>query len=102
MRKVFRYVVPVDDQPHSFQLTKGSPPLHVANGAARTHTSLMMPVPVVEFWAENFAGLETSQRWFRVYGTGHQVPGDASYRGTAPRTPEGLVWHLFEVYPDEG
>lgn len=36
-------------------------------------------------------------RTFVIVGTGHQLPDAAVYVGTAPRTREGLVWHLYEL-----
>ena len=41
-RQVFRYTIPVDDQPHTVHLTND--PLHVANGQL---------IDEVEFWAEH-------------------------------------------------
>lgn len=83
---MFRYVVPVDDEAHEFALTCN--PVTVAatpDGRA------------VEFWAENYSENLSVKRWFRVFGTGHEVPVNAIYIGTASRTPAGLVWHLYEV-----
>ena len=86
MRKIYRHVVPVDDRTHTYHIVGDI--LHVANGRTMDE---------VEFWA----GWD-NQKPFRdvtvqVFGTGQPVPDDAVYVGTAPRTREGLVWHLFEV-----
>jgi hypothetical protein len=35
--------------------------------------------------------------YFRVFGTGHQIPQNARWVATCPRTPAGLVWHLYEL-----
>lgn len=86
-RKMFRYVVPVDDQPHSFPLSYG--PVHVA----------YQPGVGVEFWAESAEKVPLKTHWFQVFGTGHLLPYDAQHIGTCPRTAEGLVWHLYEVTP---
>jgi hypothetical protein len=32
-----------------------------------------------------------------VFGTGQPLPEDAGWRGTCDRTPDGLVWHLYEL-----
>jgi hypothetical protein len=88
VRRIYRYEVPVDDRPHTVQ---AGPPLRVE---ARD-------VSTVEFWAEDFDGFEPS-RTFQVFGTGHDVPPTARWCGTTSRTPEGLVWHLFELEAQEG
>lgn len=84
-RRMFRYVIPVDDRPHLVLLT-GSP-VHVAGGQT---------LDEVEFWAEHVSGAPEVARAFQVFGTGHPLPRDARYAGTCPRTPEGIVWHLYE------
>lgn len=83
-RRMYRYVVSVDDQPHTVALSH-SPVAVAAIGAFS-----------VEFWAEHTEG-ETVNRAFQVFGTGHPLPGDARWVGTCPRTEAGLVWHLYEV-----
>ena len=74
-RRMFRYVIPVDGGPHQLELT--SDPVHVAPGRVG-------PLPVVEFWAEHHETREGTWRTFQVFGTG-------------ARTPESLVWHLYEL-----
>jgi hypothetical protein len=51
----------------------------------------------IEFWAEHDDALPEVARTFVIVGTGHLVPEGASYVGTAPRTRDGIVWHLFEL-----
>jgi hypothetical protein len=51
----------------------------------------------MEFWAEHDDAKPAAVRTFVVVGTGHPVPDGAVYVGTAPRTPEGLVWRLYEI-----
>lgn len=51
----------------------------------------------IEFWAEHDEAKEAVLRTFVIVGTGNRIPGGAVYVGTAPRTREGLVWHLFEL-----
>lgn len=86
MRAMFRYTVPVDDEPHAFTLT-GDP---VAVAAPH--------LDAVEFWAEHDDDAGAPSRAFQVFGTGHPLPAGARWVGTAPRI-SGLVWHLFEVTP---
>ncbi len=50
-RRMFRYTVPVDDNPWTFDLT--SSPVHVANGAT---------LDEVEFWAEHDDGAPKTAR----------------------------------------
>lgn len=54
----------------------------------------------IEFWAEHDDAQRFARRTFLVVGTGHRIPDAAVYVGTAPRTPEGLVWHLYEIPGD--
>jgi hypothetical protein len=82
---MYRYMVPVDGQPHLVLLTNS--PVRVGNG--RT-------LEEVEFWAEHVSGAPEVARAFQVFGTGHPLPADARYVGTCPRTPAGIVWHLYE------
>jgi hypothetical protein len=86
-RKMYRYVVPVDDQAHVFTLT-ANPVVVAAATGPRSH--------IVEFWAENDED-PGWERWFQVFGTGHTLPAGAKWTGTCPRTALGLVWHLYEV-----
>ena len=45
----------------------------------------------IEFWAEHDDAKPAVVRTFVIVGTG------AVYVGTAPRTRDGLVWHLYEL-----
>ena len=53
----------------------------------------------VEFWAEHDEAKPARERTFMVFGTGNVLPPGARWAGTAPRTPDGFVWHLYEVTP---
>lgn len=86
-RKMFRYVVSVDDEPHTVALSH-SPVAVAAIGAWS-----------VEFWAEHTEGATQVKRSFQVFGTGHPLPDNARWVGTCRRTESGLVWHLYEVAP---
>jgi hypothetical protein len=88
-RTIYRYVVPVDGIPCKIGLT-GDP---VAFGALGYSAG-------IEFWAEHHDSAEPVVRTFTIIGTGHQIPDGARYIGTAPRTPQGLVWHLYELGDD--
>ena len=84
-RRMYRYVVSVDDQWHEVNLS-GNPVAVAAIG----------PISV-EFWAEHTDGFPQMPRRFRVFGTGDPLPHGVRWIGTCPRTPAGLVWHLYEV-----
>lgn len=81
-KKVHRYEVPVDDEPHE-HLLRGDI-LHVD----------CRERGIVEFWAEFDTGHKVYRRSFQVYGTGHQVPIDADYHGTV-KDGVHLIWHLY-------
>lgn len=85
LRRMLRYEVGIDGRV-SHELT--GDPVHV--GALACGAG-------VEFWAEHDEGQPVRRRTFQVVGTGHPVPPGAQWAGTAPRTPEGLVWHLYEI-----
>jgi hypothetical protein len=91
VRAVFRYEVPINDQPHSFELT--GDPLAVAAG----HQGIRA---IVEFWAESEDGGPVTTRTFQVFGTGQLLPYGAVWRGTTARL-NGLVWHLYELPKEE-
>ncbi len=84
MRTVYRYVVPVDDQPHDVELHG---PL-LAVGCRNMHA--------VEFWAIWDTSVEPTVHTYRVYGTG-QPDVEGAHRGTAVAPGGVLVWHLFEL-----
>jgi hypothetical protein len=37
------------------------------------------------------------KRAFRVFGTGNELPEGAKWVATCPRTPDGIVLHLYEL-----
>lgn len=89
-RRMFRYVVPVDDAPHLFRLTHS--PVAVA-AAGGEHGQFLS----VEFWAECTEGAPPLKRAFQVFGTGDPLPEDARWAGTCARTAADEVWHLYEL-----
>lgn len=80
---IFRYEVPVDDRWHRIELSGA-----LYSVGCRT-------IDVVEFWALSSGGPAIS-RDFRVYGTGHPLPAEFEYVGTAVAPGGALVWHLVE------
>ena len=81
--KVYRYEVPVDDSWHDVELSGPIVKVACRNGVRS----------VVHVWALAGVGTPYIAR-LRLFGTGHEVPDDIMYRGTAIAEP--LVWHLFE------
>ena len=90
-RRMFRYVVPVDDRAHVFELWDTPVAVAVARRDGRDFS--------VEFWAEHAEDGLTIAHAYQVFGTGHPLPNGAEWVATCPRTPEGLVWHLYELKP---
>jgi len=88
-RRIFRYEVPVDDQPHAFTL-RGNP--LAVEAISRGFLDW-----AVAFWAENDETQSPCEQTFQVFGTGQPLPDDAEWVGTCSRTEGGLVWHLYEV-----
>ena len=86
MKRVLRWIVSIDVADHP--VPAGGPVVAVAADLVYDR---------VEFWTiEADSDTRSSSRLFRVFGTGHVVPDGYVYRGTAPRTSSGLVWHLWE------
>jgi hypothetical protein len=83
--RILRWSIPVDDKGKA--VTAAGDVIEVAS----TITG-----QAVEFWTLSMDADEAKPRTFRVFGTGQEVPDGWFHRGTAPRTPTGLVWHLFE------
>lgn len=86
MKSVFRYVIGFEG-PVTVRLT--APPLAVANAYSAGGG--------LEFWAETYPDRTPVDTTFQVFGTGHSIPDDAIYIGTAPRTSMGLVFHLYQL-----
>ncbi|MEV4059723.1 DUF7352 domain-containing protein [Nonomuraea dietziae] len=94
-RRMLRYSVVVGGKPNTIKLD--GDPLHVA--AARLGVGVNAP-HLVEFWAEGQDRNDSdarARRVFQVFGTGDVLPDGARWWGTTDRTPEGLVWHLYEL-----
>lgn len=100
MKSIFRYEVLVNNKPQR----------HLIQGDVRKAVAGYRKVDgrtyhVVEFWAETEEPAPDGtalQRTFQVFGTGHPLPDSAVWRGTCDRTPDGLVWHLYELVGGEG
>jgi hypothetical protein len=96
-RRVLRYDVPVDDQPH---LVGGGRVLHVGSQFPRPTGTPQVALWCEEELHEDWPGSEPlrPQRWVQVFGTGDRLP-DAAFRHLGTALGAGLVCHLYEVAP---
>lgn len=83
MPRVLKWEVAVDGEPHE---VGAGPALHVACQGGN-------PTIVYVWTAEDDRTLAAPPPRARAFGTGHEVPEDAVYLGTAVADP--FVWHLF-------
>jgi hypothetical protein len=91
-RRVFRVFLVVGAAPKTFEMT--GPPVHVEAarlgvGPAAQHT--------VDVWYEHDDDMPEAPRTLQVFGTGHELPDGAVWRGTTARTDDGFIWHLYEL-----
>ncbi len=89
-RSVRRYVIAIGERATVRLTSPAGPLLRVAS----------RDEGVIEFWDEHIDDGDGFDRVFEVFGTGHPLPPDAQWRGTASRTETGLVWHLYELRGD--
>lgn len=85
MKSVRRYEVDLDEET-PIRLT--GLPLAVGNAVSG---------PGLESWAEHDSTKKEATHTFVIVGTGRSIPEGARYIGTAPRTHDGFVWHLYEL-----
>lgn len=83
--RILRWNVPVDDRPHIHQLAGDVVHVDCRNRA------------VVEFWTQEPDAGTRIPRVFQVFGTGHQLPDDATHVGSVVTDSGRLVWHLMEL-----
>ena len=91
MRTIYKYPIPLDSlDSFSLDMARGARILDVQNQG---------PFPML--WAEIHTEDPTEKRYFRVYGTGHELPIEpllyiATFQSL---TSMGwLVWHIYEVF----
>lgn len=89
MKQVYKYVLPVDDQPDPYALD-------IPKGASPVHVECFDPYEVM-VWFEVDTLAEAEERTFIVVGTGQAIPDGATHVGTAAVLGGALVWHLYEV-----
>lgn len=99
--RILRHPVKIDDQDH--EVHADGPVLHVAADRWVEFWTLSADDPA--FWDVPLGSVSPTEpppRLFRIFGTGHLIPDGYVYRGTAERTSEGFMWHLFERVPAAG
>jgi hypothetical protein len=84
---MLRWEVPIDGQPHKIDL---------AGVVMNVDTRIVGGATRLDFWTEVHDDEPTETHTFQVYGTGWEIPATSWWRGTAPRTDDGFVWHLYE------
>lgn len=90
-RRVYRTVIPIDDQSHSVELTG-----HIVHVDSRN-------LREVEIWHEHSDIVQPHTVLLQVFGTGHSIPPGSRYVGTAlspddQGLPQGrFVWHCYQV-----
>jgi hypothetical protein len=91
LKSVYKYTLPVIDAQTVLFMLRGARIVHV-DSQGIDHGS-------VQIWAivdPSLAPDDTEARAFSVYGTGHDVPDESDYVGTALAANGALVWHVFE------
>lgn len=83
-RAIWKYEFEVTDIVQAYDIPQGYSIVHVE--AQGRHVCMWVDVNVER---------EKTERTFQIFGTGHPVPDDAAYIGTAQIG--SFVWHLFEV-----
>jgi hypothetical protein len=85
--KIFKYIIEVDDQWHQIDLPMRAEIILVDSQG--TTGSVCM-------WVFQNPELAKKMRWFRVYGTGREIPQDCKPVGSCITAENHLVWHLME------
>lgn len=84
MRRIYKYVLCVNDDVQKIEVPGAD--------ARIVHTGMQGDDLCV--WIEHHV-IGRSVVPLRVFGTGHDIPGDAAWRGTVQVPP--FVWHVYEV-----
>lgn len=101
MRTVYRYEIPVDDQPHKL-VAPFDPTGLPHDNTGRTcivHIACRNDPRAVEVWVQVDTELPLDPRnevHLIVTGTGREAPEGAIHLGTA-LGPIGAVWHLWRL-----
>lgn len=85
MRRIYKYEVPVNDEAMKVQTHAGAKVVLVGHQG--------MP-RLACIWLEADTDSPIEYRWFRVFGTGHQIPPTYEHVGSYQAPP--FVWHIYE------
>ena len=85
MKRIYKYPIPVEDL-----IT-----INMPNGAKILTVQMQNSEPCI--WALVDIDEHKINKYFRLYGTGMEVPEGLKYIGTFQMLNGGLVFHLFEV-----
>ena len=93
MKTVWKSVIPVDDNVHKVTMPANANIVHVET---------QYVADAVTMWYEvDPNATEFKDRYFRIYGTGHEFAANTKHIGTTVVKQLGgqLVWHLYEEFP---
>ena len=91
MRRIFRFELPLDDQPH--EVAEGTVVLVAPDRAGNDAVEAWVEVPDPETWVSTG---EPSQR-LQVFGTGFEIPENALWRGSCAAGT--FIWHVYRIVP---
>jgi hypothetical protein len=84
VKRVLKWNVPVDDNPHA-----------IGNGKV-VHVAVQGYPDTVQVWTEE-AGDVRVTRQVQVFGTGQELRGAHGHIGSCLTGGNALVWHVYEV-----
>jgi hypothetical protein len=85
MKKIWKYKIHVKEEEKTFDMPYGSVILHVGSQFQNQ----------VTLWVQFSEDMgHKSTRTFRIFGTGHSIPDNYIYVGTADDKP--FMWHVYE------
>lgn len=95
MKTIWKFPFQIDD---SFKVTM---PYGAEILTVQTQGIGMLGQELPHMWAIVDPEAHKVARWFRILGTGHDVPNDVvlRYIGTFQMAEGRLIWHLFEENP---
>lgn len=81
---------------YKYPLTEPLETLHLPRSSRIVNVATQDGNPTL--WIEQWTELPTVRRTFLSFGTGHAIPEEATYVGTAHDVSgAGLVFHVYEV-----
>lgn len=87
MNVIYKYSLPIQDGVITVKLPKNS---HICDMNNQGDELFI--------WVAQSEGAELEDRYFRIFGTGHQIDNMDKMRFyKTQHMPNGLVWHLFEL-----